>query len=167
MWVWPSLQLLRTGKSPFWLPSFLLTSEMLKTTNSWGILLILDHSTSHGLSQQLLGVSCSETYGSLTDESLGERNVFLSLVVIPFSFCFLKVFPAPTPPVMSHALSLQCRQSILLASCRNVISLQPNAPGLSSFPSSQNISSAIHSLLWDYISDNLTLITTCLSELEH
>ena len=78
MWVWPSLQLLRTGKSHhFDTHIILLTSEMLKLPTPGEFSLILDHSTSHGLSQQLLGVSCSETYGSLTDESLGEENVFL------------------------------------------------------------------------------------------
>lgn len=161
MWVWPSLQLLRTGKSHhFDTHIILLTSEMLKLPTPGEFSLILDHSTSHGLSQQLLGVSCSETYGSLTDESLGEENVFLiTCSHTLFHSVFLKSSPPPTPPVMSHAFSLQCRQSILLASCRNIISLQPIARivFLSIF---QNISSAIHSLLWGYISDNLTLIST-------
>lgn len=37
---------------------------------------ILDHSTRQWLSQQLAGLTCSETYGSPTDQSLGEENIF-------------------------------------------------------------------------------------------
>ena len=138
MWVWPSLQLLRTGKSHhFGSHIIVLTFKMLKLPSPGEFSLILDHSTNRGLSQQLLGMSCSETYSSLTDQSLEEENVFLiTCSHTLFHSVFFKSSPSP-PPVMSHTVSLQCRQGILLASCKNIISLQPITRIVFPFPSSR------------------------------
>lgn len=105
MWVWPSLQLLRTGKSHhFGSHIIVLTFKMLKLPSPGEFSLILDHSTNRGLSQQLLGMSCSETYSSLTDQSLEEENVFLiTCSHTLFHSVFLKSSPSP-PPVMSHTV---------------------------------------------------------------
>ena len=121
MSVWPSLQLLSVGEScHFCFHSALLTFEMLMLQSPREFSLILGHSTGHWLSQQLVGLTCSEPCSSPADESLGEENTLLiTSSHTLFHPVFLNSFLFS---LMSHTLSLQCRQRIVLASCRNVFS---------------------------------------------